>query len=408
MSERDLARLLAGLSPAMEDGEFAFCSVPHGSSSDFDRLQPRGTFGEAEGLTLVLPAERARAAALPFDGVFRLITLGVQSSLAAVGLTAAVAGALAGEGISANVVAAFHHDHVFVPAADANRALDILKALSAGVDDDAPARYRERFGEMPDRSLVDNGVLRQLMTRRSHRRFRPEPIDPSLLYSLFAAAFSAPSKSDLQQASVVRVTDRDRLRRIAALDDKVRWIADAPAFMVWCGDNRRIRRLAAHRDHPFANDHLDAFMNAAVDAGIAMQSFIVAAESVGLGCCPVSEVRDHIDALDRELSLPDHVFPVAGLCVGWPAEAGHVSMRLPLSVTVHENAYDDGELVERVTAYDRRREAARPTPAHAQRDVARFGVSDDYGWSEHRTRQYARPMRTDFGAYVRRKKFDLS
>ena len=63
-------------------------------------------------------------------------------------------------------------------------------------------------------------------------------------------------------------------------------VADAPVFMVWCGDNRRIRRLCEWREHAFANDHLDAFMNAAVDAAIAMQTFIIAAESVGLGCCP--------------------------------------------------------------------------------------------------------------------------
>jgi nitroreductase/FMN reductase [NAD(P)H] len=65
--------------------------------------------------------------------------------------------------------------------------------------------------------------------------------------------------------------------------------------------------------HTFANDHLDAFMNAAVDAGFCMQTFIIAAESFGLGCCPVSEIRDHIQLLSDELELPQHVFSVAGL-----------------------------------------------------------------------------------------------
>lgn len=411
VSEMRLDRLLMHLAPELADGEFAFCSVSDGSLPDYAHLQPLGTFGESEGLTLVLPVERAASAGLAFDGVFRLISLGANSSLEAVGLTAAVAGALADEGISANVVAAFHHDHLFVPAADADRALVSLRAIQSAAMDGASsacARYRERFGEESALALADNAVIRGLMSRRSHRRFKSLPIEPSLLHSLFAAAFSAPSKSDLQQVSVVRVTDRDRLERIAACDDKVRWIADAPEFMVWCGDSRRIRRLAGHRGHPFANDHLDAFMNAAVDTGIAMQTFIVAAESVGLGCCPVSEVRDHVDILDRELSLPAHVFPVAGLCVGWPAEAGRLSMRLPLAVTVHDNTYDDEDLFGQVTAYDRRREAAHPTPPDAQRDTARFGISDDYGWSENRARQYARPMRTDFGAYIRRKNFDLS
>ena len=87
-------------------------------------------------------------------------------------------------------------------------------------------------------------------------------------------------------------------------DNSTRWVADAPLLLVWCGDSRRIRRLAEWRGHAFANDHLDAFMNAAVDAGICMQTFIVAAESVGLGCCPISEIRDHIEPLSAELGVP--------------------------------------------------------------------------------------------------------
>lgn len=269
-------------------------------------------------------------------------------------------------------------------------------------------RYRLRFGLEPDFELHGNDTLNNLLSRRSHRRFLDQPLDEDLLRSLFAAAFSAPSKSDLQQVSVVRVRDHEQRRRIAGHGASTAWIASAPEFMVWCGDSRRIRRLSRWRGHAFANDHLDAFMNAAVDTGIAMQTFIVAAESMGLGCCPVSEVRDHVVELATELGLPEHVFPVAGLCVGWPRDGGHVSMRLPTTVTVHENRYDDDDLLEQVAAYDRRREQALPTAPEAQRDVDRFGVSDDYGWSEHRTRQYARTMRADFGRFLRERGFDLS
>lgn len=254
----------------------------------------------------------------------------------------------------------------------------------------------------------DETVLRQLLNRRSRRAFRADPVPPALLDTLFAAAFSAPSKSDLQQACVIVVDDRETQRRIAAGSAKVRWVADAPLFMVWCGDSRRIRRVCAHRGHPFANDHLDAFMNAAVDVGIALQAFITAAESVGLGCCPVSEIRDRIAQLSEALALPEHVFPVAGLCVGWPAGPGRLSMRLPPAVTVHRNRYDDSALLAEVDAYDRRREALDRTAPGQQRLVERYGVCNDYGWAENRARQYAQPMRDDFGAYIRRQGFDLT
>ncbi|KAA3624257.1 MAG: NADPH-dependent oxidoreductase [Proteobacteria bacterium] len=267
--------------------------------------------------------------------------------------------------------------------------------------------YQARYGAAPDFEPSDNATLRGILTRRSCREFASQPVDPDLLRTLLAAAFSAPSKSDLQQATVIRVTDPGKRARIAGLNARVGWIAHAPEFMVWCGDSRRIRRLSQWKGRAFANDHLDAFMNAAVDAAIAMQTFIVAAESVGLGCCPVSEIRDSVEALSSELSLANHVFPVAGLCVGWPATKGSTSMRLPLSVTVHENRYDDRALLEETEAYDHRRELAAPTPPDRQREVDRFGISDNYGWSEHRTRQYSRPMRTDFGAYIRKQGFNL-
>jgi nitroreductase/FMN reductase [NAD(P)H] len=269
---------------------------------------------------------------------------------------------------------------------------------------------RQRFG-LPSgtgATVSANQTVSDILKRRSHRRFRTDPVSDDVLQTLFATAFSAPSKSDLQQACVIHVRDNHKQQRIAALSRDLGWTALAPVLLIWCGDSRRIRRLAGWRNHPFANDHLDAFMNAAVDAGIVMQTFIIAAESLGLGCCPVSQVRDHIDALSAELELPQWVFPVAGLCVGWPAGEGRISLRLPLSVTVHEDRFDDSDLMEQVADYDRRREALEQTPPDQQRMVGRFGISEDYGWSENRTRQYAVPAREDFGRYIRDQGFDLS
>ena len=171
------------------------------------------------------------------------------------------------------------------------------------------------------------------------------------------------------------------------------WIGEAPLFLVFCGDNLRLRRAAALREKPFPNDNVDMFMNAAVDAALAMQTFTLAAEAAGLGCCPISEVRTHIDRLTELLALPAGVFPVAGLCVGWPEREGFVSMRIPPALAVHEDAYDAAGVEEKIEAYDRRRDARYRVPAERQRAVERFGVADFYGWSEDKARQYSRPAR---------------
>ncbi|HEV2899059.1 MAG TPA: ACT domain-containing protein [Pseudaminobacter sp.] len=124
----DLQQLLAGMEPELRDGEFVFCTLANGNIADLARLDPLGMFREAEGLTLILPRETAEREGLA-GAPMRMITLTVHSSLEAVGLTAAFSTWLAREGIGANVVAAFHHDHIFVPAADAEKAIAALKAL---------------------------------------------------------------------------------------------------------------------------------------------------------------------------------------------------------------------------------------------------------------------------------------
>jgi uncharacterized protein len=126
-----LNNLISRLAPVLQAGEYAFCHFPEARYGDHGELEPVGAFLEAEGLTLIVDADTALGHGLVFDGVYRMITLTVESSLTDVGLTACVATALAEQGISANVVAARYHDHLFVPAADAARALRALRALQA-------------------------------------------------------------------------------------------------------------------------------------------------------------------------------------------------------------------------------------------------------------------------------------
>jgi nitroreductase/FMN reductase [NAD(P)H] len=136
-----------------------------------------------------------------------------------------------------------------------------------------------------------------------------------------------------------------------------------------------------------------------------MMNFIRAAEAVGLGACPISAVRNRPQEVSELLGLPDWVFPVAGLAVGYPAETGRISARLPLEVTVHVDRYDEADLQSKIDAYDRRRRELQPY--RKQRHCERYGETESYGWSEDKARQYAVPERADFGAFIRAKRFRL-
>lgn len=127
--ETDLSRLLQSMTPQLNPGQYVFCCVA--ADHDCCALHPIASLREAEGLSLVLPRDVADAHGLRYDYVAAWITLQVHSSLAAVGLTASFSAALAQAGVSCNVVAGFHHDHIFVPIERAERALSTLRALSA-------------------------------------------------------------------------------------------------------------------------------------------------------------------------------------------------------------------------------------------------------------------------------------
>lgn len=260
---------------------------------------------------------------------------------------------------------------------------------------------KARYGVAPDipAGLPGMETLARMANHRTIRAYADRQVDGALTRLLAAVALSAPSKSDLQQADIVLVEDAAQRAALAALLPDNPWAAKAPAFAVFCGNNRRQRRVHELRGHPFVNDHLDAFFNAAVEAGIVLSAYVAAAEAVGLTTTPISAIRNHPEAVARILALPPHVFPVAGLCIGYPAHPGSISPRLPLAATVHADRHDDAALDAQIAEYDARRNLTRPYPSRRRDDL--FGADTPYGWSEDKARQYAQPERTLWGAFVR-------
>ncbi len=273
---------------------------------------------------------------------------------------------------------------------------------------DLKKMLQDRYGlESSDEAEYLNETITGLLGHRVCRAFEDRELDAGLLNLLLACAQSAPTKSNLQQYSIIVVREKAKQKAIADLIPSMPWIAGAPVFLAFLGDVRRIRRLADLRGHDYANNNADTFMNAAVDAALAMQMFIIAAESVGLGCCPISYVRNRIEDYAAILELPNGVFPIAGLPVGWPARDGYVSMRLPQEIIVHHERYDDGSLDAAVTAYDDRNHDRFPLPAGKQRHVDKYGVMEKCTWSENVTRQLSLPERDGFAAWLHSRGIDL-
>ena len=245
-----------------------------------------------------------------------------------------------------------------------------------------------RYGTAPDvpAGLPHPDAFAALNARSVCRRYRPDPVPGAVVRYLCATALAAPTKSDLQQATIIRVADPAKRAAICALLPGSPWLKPAPELLIFCADGWRFRRLFEKKKATFVNDHLDAFFNATVDAAIVLGTFVAAAELAGLGTCPISQIRDHVWKIDELLGLPDWVVPVAGLALGFPSTKEPMSARLALSATVHTDRYDAAAVERELDAYDARR---------------------GKDWSGDKVRQYSTVWRADFGAFVRRKKFRL-
>jgi FMN reductase [NAD(P)H] len=266
-------------------------------------------------------------------------------------------------------------------------------------DDYLEHRFAEGASGAAD--VAAHPLIAQTLARRTVRRYTDQMPDDKLLDLLTAAALSASSKSDFQQASILRVTDAGIRRAIGELFPAMPWIGASPVFYVFLGDARRLQRIGALRGKPVDNSVLEGFFNASVDAALAMQTFLLCAESAGLGCCPISVIRNRVDEVAALLGLPDQVFPVVGLCVGYASDAGHVSLRLPRAITVHHNRYDDSNLAANIDQYDQSRHARHALNQEQQRGKATWGLAEFYGWSEDKARQASEAEGAAFPVYLK-------
>ncbi|MBK19333.1 MAG: NADPH-dependent oxidoreductase [Rhodospirillaceae bacterium] len=267
----------------------------------------------------------------------------------------------------------------------------------------------ERYGKdtgIGDDSEADTAI-EALLTRRSIRAYKDEEVPDDLIEVLIACAQSAPSKSNLQQYSIIVVKDQDIRDRLAPWCPRTPGLESKPLLLVFCADMRRNQRVGGFRDRPHVNNNMDTFLNATVDAALAMGYFVTGAEAAGLGTAPLSSLRDNIGEVSEILEIPDGVFPIAGVMAGWPEAPGYVNQRLPQSIVVHRDRYDDSNLEAEIDGYDQTRHNIFPIPDERQTRTDLWGVAEFYGWSEHISRQLGKPERPEFKAFLKSHGFDL-
>lgn len=229
------------------------------------------------------------------------------------------------------------------------------RALEPRAEADALAlRYR---ADAPH--TLWNDTIAQILAHRSVRAYLPDALPEHTVETLVAAAQSASSSSNLQVWSVVAIADPDKRQRLAALAGGQKHIEEAPLILLWVADLARAQRLADDAGEPSEGfDFLESYTVAVVDAALAAQNAVLAAESLGLGTVYIGALRNHPEEVAAIAGLPPRAFVVFGLVVGRPDPAlpAAVKPRLPQSVVLHREAYALESQIEPIARYD---EAAR-------------------------------------------------
>lgn len=225
--------------------------------------------------------------------------------------------------------------------------------------DTTPSLLQQRYGagSAEPESFAPDELLASLLRHRSVRAYLDRPLPAGTLEALLAAAQSAASSSNLQVWSLLAVEDPQRKARLAELANGQAHILQAPLFLVWLADFSRIQRQAERHDVDLqALPYLDSFLMGAIDAALAAQNAVTAAESLGLGTVYIGALRNNLQAVVEELRLPPLVYPVFGLCVGYPDphKPAQIKPRLPQSLILHRETYAVHPQEERlIDDYDR-------------------------------------------------------
>ncbi|WP_370298600.1 oxygen-insensitive NADPH nitroreductase [Pontibacterium sp.] len=218
-----------------------------------------------------------------------------------------------------------------------------------------------------------NAVIDLLKSHRSIRKFTEQPVDQGIVETLVEAGQSAATSSFIQACTVIQVNNTETREKLAACAGGQAYGASAPVFLVFCADMKRHQLACDMHDAQMQSGFTEQFITASLDCGLFAQNLVVAAESLGLGIVYIGGLRNNIAEVADLLELPDLVYPVFGMCLGYPDQNPEVKPRLPVNVVLKQEVYDDTGDQEHIAAYDGHvREYYR----------TRTGGTKDMTWSE--------------------------
>ena len=198
-----------------------------------------------------------------------------------------------------------------------------------------------------------NEVIKLLKAHRSIRKFTTEDITQEQLKEIIEAAQWAPSSTFVQAYSIIGIREKESKKRLAALCGEQSYIESCPVFLVFCADLHRLKHACSIHNTEMVGEYTESFIMATVDAALAAQNAMIAAESLGLGGVYIGGIRNHPKEVSEMLTLPQYTYPVFGMALGYPAQDPEQKPRLPMNVVYKEERYDDSGDHDEIQSYDK-------------------------------------------------------
>lgn len=241
-----------------------------------------------------------------------------------------------------------------------------------------------------------NPTIELLKSHRSIRKFTDQPVPRELLEELIRAGQGAATSSHVQAYTVIHVTRPENREKIAELAGGQGYVASCGAFLMFCADMKRPTEAAERTGARVVRGMTEQLLVATVDTALMAQNVVVAAESEGLGICYIGGVRNNPQAISELLGLPDHVYPVFGLCLGYPAHEPDVKPRLPVEAVLKEDTYSDDR--EQVAAFDDTMQAYYQS---------RKGGAKNSTWSQNLTPLFDTKLRPHMREFLVKRGFEM-
>jgi len=243
-----------------------------------------------------------------------------------------------------------------------------------------------------------NDVIRTMMAHRSIRKFQDRPVMEETVGDTVAAAQCASTSNFVQAYTIIRVTDQEKRRVLAELAGNQTWVEECPLFLVFCADLNRLDRACTKLGKEMVRGYTEQFIVATVDAALIAQNTMLAAESMGLGGVYIGGIRNDPQTVCDLLHIPDGVYPVFGMCLGYPDHDPEVKPRLPLGVVLKEDGYTGDGDEALIGIYD------DVTSDYYKR---RTSNKKDDSWSQQVSELVSRVSRPHMRAFLRGKGFAM-